>query len=69
MAEYGVFSKQKEIKNEGQHLPQTDDQACPHACIFLFNLQSPDVDPIPDPETSCCDVYNRESMSLPCSSL
>ena len=63
------FHKQKEIINEGQHLPQADVQACPHACFFLLDLLISYVDPIPDPKASCYVACKRDSIPLWCSSL
>ena len=69
MANKMYFNKQKEIKNEGQHLPQADVQACPHAFFFLLDLLSSDADPIHDPKTSYCVACRRESIYLHCYSL
>ena len=46
--------KQNWIKNEDQHLPHVDVQACPHACLFLLDLLSSDVDNVPNLDASCC---------------
>ena len=44
--------KQNWIKNKGQHLPLADVHACHHACLFLLDLLSSDVDTVPDPDAS-----------------
>ena len=42
------FNKKNLSKNEGQHFPLADLQACPHACFLLFELLSVDVSADPD---------------------